>query len=239
MRILIGSPVRQSEKIFKHYLKSLDSLERASHEIDYFFILHNSPELKQYLSVDQYTEFKNNTEYVRNDTHNWTRNNLSDVTNMKNYLLKKAIDKKYDYFFLVDSDLILHPKTLIHLIDQKKDIIGNVFWTKWESKEAELPNAWDYDFYSFNSQKNIDDMRKKQVIEVGYTGACILISSNVIRSGVDYTPINNISWSLWEDRAFCIRAKVHNYNIYLSTYYKATHLYRDEDVSKYESKSYS
>lgn len=152
MRILVGAPVKQDETIFKYYLESLES-QKHSHEVDYFFILHNSPELKKYLHPHQYEEYTNKTEYKKNSTHHWSSNNLKDVTAMKNYLLKKTLDEGYDYFFLVDSDLILHPKTLEHLARQKQKIISEVFWTKWNPNEEEMPNAWDYDYYSYAKEK--------------------------------------------------------------------------------------
>jgi hypothetical protein len=238
MRILIGAPVRQSKRVFEHYIRSLDSLERGNHDIDYFFILHNSPECKEFLKPHEYVEYESQHEYLKNDTHHWSLNNLSEVTIMKNYIIKKALAGNYDYFMLIDSDLILHKKTLLHLLEQDKDIIGNVFWTKWESHQKEMPNAWYFDHYSFDDLKQIDDMRKKQVIEVGYTGACILIKNDVLKSGVNYSPIHNVSFTMWEDRAFCIRASVMNYRIWLSTHYPSIHLYREGDIKKYESKSH-
>jgi hypothetical protein len=90
MRILIGSPVKQDETIFKYYLESLANL-KCEHEIDWFFILHNSPEFKKYLKPEQYEEFTNQTQYEVNSTHHWKKENLKDVTNMKNYLLHKTL----------------------------------------------------------------------------------------------------------------------------------------------------
>ena len=48
MKILIGAPVRQSEEVFKEYLKSLDNLEKPC-QVDRFFYLHNSPDLAKHL----------------------------------------------------------------------------------------------------------------------------------------------------------------------------------------------
>ena len=48
MKILIGAPVRQSEEVFKEYLKSLDNLEKPC-QVDRFFHLHNSPDLAKHL----------------------------------------------------------------------------------------------------------------------------------------------------------------------------------------------
>ena len=233
MRILVGAPVKQDETIFKYYLESLAS-QQHNHEVDYFFILHNSPELKKYLHPHQYEEYTNKTQYSRADTHYWNSNNLKDVMIMKNYLLKKTLDEGYDYFFLVDSDLILHPNTLEHLARQRQKIISEIFWTKWKPHEEEMPNAWDYDYYGYAKDHNWRKWRHKEIYKVGYSGACIMIHRDVIEAGVYYSPIHNVSFTTWEDRAFCIRAAVHGFQVTMDTHYPARHLYRAEDVKAYE-----
>lgn len=232
MRILMGAPVKQDEETFKYYLESL-SHQQHDHEVDYFFILHNSPSLKQYLHPHQYEEYSNDTVYEKTHTHVWKNSNLKDVATMKNFLLQKTLDEGYDYFFLVDSDIMLHPKTLAHLVAQDKPIVSEIFWTRWRPDEEEMPNAWDHDYYSYTRLGYWNAWRKKGLYQVGYSGACILIHRDVILSGVNYSPIHNVSFSNWEDRAFCIRAAVNGYKVFMDTHYPATHLYREEDVKRY------
>lgn len=226
-RILIGAPVRQDHETFYKYLKALNRLETDGLEVDFFFILHNSERLKRFLKPDQCAIYKSDSIYRRDGlTHHWTNKNLLDVIEMKNYLLSRTVEYNYDYFFLVDSDLILNPDTLQRLISRNKKIIAQCFWTKWTPDQDEQPNAWQYDFYSFNTSNEYEDWKFPQVVPVGGSGACILIHRSVIESGVNYTPIPNVSFSIWEDRAFCIRAAVKGYEIYLDTTSPPDHLYR-------------
>lgn len=233
MKILVGSPVKQDETIFQYYLESLNS-QQHDHEVDYFFILHNSPELKKYLKPGQYEEHNNATQYDVGSTHHWKQENLRDVMRMKNYLLQKAAVEGYDYFFLVDSDIILHPKTIKHLAMQRQHIISEIFWTRWNPEEEPMPNSWQYDYYGFGKDHEWRKWNEKGLWKVGYSGACIMIHTDVIKAGVSYSPIHNISYSNWEDRAFCIRAAVAGFQIVMDTHYPAIHLYRAEDVKKYE-----
>lgn len=227
MRILIGAPVRQDHTTFYRYLKALNQLKTDGFHVDFFFVLHNSTRLKRFLKPDQFIEFSSMMEYKRDEKgHHWTLGNLTDVMMMKNFLLKKVLVENYDYFFLVDSDLILKPETLHRLFSRQKDIIAEVFWTKWQQNEEEMPNAWIADHYTFLKHRQYLEWRAAGVYEVGMTGACILIHRNVLESGVDYTPIKNVSFSNWEDRAFCIRAAVHGYDIFLDTTCPPEHLYR-------------
>jgi len=235
-KVLICAPVRQDHQTFYKYLKALNRLEKNNVQVDLFFILHNSPRLARFLKPEQYTFYKSDNEYVRDQqTHHWTNDNLRDVTIMKNGLIRYALEKRYDYMFLVDSDLILKPETLMILLSHKKDICAEVFWTKWTPDGEEQPNAWSADFYSFAGHE-IEQWKQAGLYQVGMSGACILIKSNVLKSGVNYSPIYNVSHSLWEDRAFCIRAAVAGFKIYLDTSCAPEHLYRQKPVKPESNK---
>jgi hypothetical protein len=237
-RILIGAPVRQDHTTFYKYLKALNQLDTDGIKVDFFFILHNSPRLKRFLKPNQFVEFESLNEYKRdNHTHHWTNENLKDVAIMKNALLRYVTDNKYDYFFLVDSDLILQPQTLKQLLSREVPIVAEVFWTKWTPDTDEQPNAWMFDYYGFHFDRQYEEFRKHDFFRVGMSGACILIKRNVIDSGVNYSPIHNVSYSLWEDRAFCIRAAVHGWYIYLDTTCPPEHLYRQKPVAPSSNKA--
>ncbi len=247
MKILIASPVRCSEpwqtEAFKHYLNSIDHLERpAGATIDRLFLLHNSPHLHdvvqegpipggmQYLAdvttPDQYE--------CTEETHDWKLENILNVTKMRNYLLNFAKQGGYDYYFMVDSDLVLHPKTLVSLIEAGKDIIGECIWTRWTPDAIEAPSAWDFDTYSFlgSPEYRMSQWRTPGIYRIGMTGACLLMSKKVMDSRVNYDPIYNLS--LWgEDRAFCVRAACEGLEIWLSTLHRPVHLYRPSELAKY------
>jgi len=229
-KILITAPVRQEKKIFNLYLNSLNNLVKEGFTTEYFFSLHNSKHLSERLEGHQYCLAESDNDFVTHHTHHWKDENLLDVSSIKNFLIKQMLEGDYDYMFMVDSDIILHPETLNHLVKQNKDIISEVFWTKWKPDSEEEPNAWMHNFYSFNHLDEIKDWRVKGLYEVGGTGASILIKREVFEKGIDYSIIPNVSFTKWEDRAFCIRAVVHGYKIYLDTHYPAKHLYRKEDV---------
>lgn len=238
MKILIGAPVRQKEEIFKLYLESLDRLEKPDGcTIDRFFILHNCPELLPLIKGNAfYAEYRTSDTYKTDEvTHHWTDTNVSHVAGMKNCILDFARSGGYDYVFFVDSDLILHPKTLITLIQAKKDIVAEVFWTRWTPEDIEAPNAWDFNMFEFKHVNRFNDWRKRGLYSIGMTGACILISRPVIQTPtVNYFTVYNINY--WgEDRHFCIRAAAHDFGIWLDTHYPAFHIYRDSDLEKSKS----
>lgn len=270
--ILIAAPVRERPHILREYVNGLNGLDTDGLEVSCFFVLNgeNRDEARAILDGLRYpTEFYEWDDagaYNRDEeTHRWTRDNLSNVAAMKNLIIERACgpirpidmiagvastktgvqvitlsapDKlRPSHLFLVDSDLVLHPKTLRQLVAANMPIIAEVYWTRWNPGLPPQPNAWDLDFYTFIVDKQGDEPGAKYRVpglyKVGGTGACILIRRDVLEAGIRYEPIDNVSWSQWEDRAFCVRAAVHGFGIWLDTHYPATHLYRESEYEAY------
>jgi GT2 family glycosyltransferase len=239
MKILLCSPIHEKKEVFELYLKHIRNLEIPKNvQLDKFFILHNAENLKDCLEQDEkFTVYNNTTDYHKDDsTHYWKAQNFTDVVMMKNLLIEKAIKEKYDYIFYVDSDLMLHKKTLKSLFSANKDMVAEIFWTKWNDKEKglqNLPNCWDLDHYQI-FQKNLAIYKTKGCFRTGMTGACTLIKRKVFENPiVNWNMIYNLSHSVWEDRAFCTRVAVAGYDIWIDTHYPAKHLYTDRIYNEF------
>lgn len=258
IRVLIGSPIHQKPMVLKEFLNSLLRLNIADIELDFHLVDDNDDEessrlLQEFQSMGDHIYLQSSglhDAYIRNDTtHFWNTNLVWKVANFKNLMINRAQTLNYDYLFLIDSDLILHPDTLRHLIGTNKDIISEVFWTQWQPETMFQPQVWMHDEYNqwellpgeklqpeeINRRFHefIAKMRIPGIYEVGGLGACTLISQHAIKSGVSYNQIRNISY--WgEDRHFCIRAAALGIPLFVDTHYPALHLYRDSDLSKVE-----
>lgn len=235
-RILLGVPVHQDADIFQAYIASLDRLVvPEGYQLDRIFYLHNCDELAAFTRATDRIKYNHNkAEYNTGGvTHAWNVENLTEVAKMKNEMMQICVKEGYDYYFLVDSDLILHPQTLKVLLSRDRDIISEIFWTEWLENSGELgPNCWDQDHSNF---ENKDRYRVPGVHQTGGTGALMLVKTDVLRK-VNYNPISCVSFSIWEDRAFAIRAEVHGYKIFIDTTLPARHLYRRSDYEKYMKK---
>ncbi|MEK3750947.1 glycosyltransferase [Paenibacillus sp. FSL E2-8871] len=258
VRVLIGSPIHQKPMVLKEFLNSLLRLNIADIELDFHLVDDNDDEessrlLLEFQSMGDHIYLQSSgfhDAYIRNDTtHFWNTNLVWKVANFKNLMINRAQTLNYDYLFLIDSDLILHPDTLRHLIGTNKDIISEVFWTQWQPETMFQPQVWMHDEYNqwellpgeklqpeeINRRFHefIAKMRIPGIYEVGGLGACTLISQHAIKAGVSYNQIRNISY--WgEDRHFCIRAAALGIPLFVDTHYPALHLYRDSDLSKVE-----
>ncbi|ETT74628.1 glycosyl transferase, group 2 family protein [Paenibacillus sp. FSL R7-277] len=257
-RVLLGSPIHQKPEILEHFLKSLQRLNLNNIELHYYLIDDNgdtaSSELLQQFAQSGRTVFLESSgyhdDYIRDDNaHAWRISLVWKVAEFKNQMIRRAEAFGYDYLFLVDSDLILHPSTLEQLISSGKDIIAEVFWTQWQPGKLEQPQVWMHDEYNqweaLPGEKLSPEeikrrlhafllkMRQPGIYEVGGLGACTLISTQAIKSGVSYKKVRNLSY--WgEDRHFCIRAAALDIPLFVDTHYPALHLYRDSDLDKVE-----
>jgi GT2 family glycosyltransferase len=148
---------------------------------------------------------------------------------LRNMTIRHALDHGYDYWFSVDTDLVLHPDTLRYLLEADKDIVSEIFWST--SKDIHYwCNAWMYD----QGSGMPDEWHNPGLYQVGMTGACTLVKRHVLESGVDYTHIPNIQRALYgEDRHFCVRAAVHGFELWVDTHCPAIHLYTETEYQKY------
>ncbi len=257
-RVLIGSPIRQKPAILKEFLQSLKELNNETFEADYLFVDdNNDPESSLMLNTfvneipEDYAILKcNNPEedaYVCNErTHYWHEKIIWKVAYFKNCIIDYALQHSYDYLFLIDSDIVLNPKTIDHLIETNKDIVSNIFWTHWQPENPKLPQVWLIDEYQFyisgrNEKLTQDEIHARTVTflqqllypgtyEVGGLGACTLLSQKALQTGVNFKKIKNLSF--WgEDRHFCIRAAALGIELFVDTYYPAYHIYRESDLN--------
>lgn len=261
-RILVGSPIRQYPEILKEFLTSLEEVEKKSYTFDYCFVDdNNDPVSKQMLQdfaekhKDQCVfldpETLSKADYIVNEGgHAWSHELVWKVAGFKDRIIEHAKEKNYDYLFLIDSDLVLHPNTIEQLLADNKGIVCNIFWTSWQPGTIELPQVWLEDEYSFfhtltkeapsaesichQTHSFLGLLRMPGVYEVGGMGACTLIDRASLLKGVSFKKIKNLS--MWgEDRHFCVRAAVLEIPLFVDTHYPAYHIYRLSALGGVES----
>ncbi|MEJ3718779.1 glycosyltransferase family 2 protein [Paenibacillus polymyxa] len=253
-RVLVGSPIRQEPLILREFLESLKELKQETVELSFLFVDDNDNMLSSQILNDLAKTMPNvmihkhtSSDYYMRDetTHSWNEQLVWKVAQLKNMIIQIALEFNYDYLFFIDSDIVLHPQTIEQLKSAGKEVISEVFWTKWQPNFPELPQVWLEDHYTmFYKQRNeqlnkeealrrqeqfIQQLREPGVYEVGGLGACTLISRSAIEKGVNFKEIKNISF--WgEDRHFCIRAAVLGIDLYVDTHLPAYHIYRESDL---------
>ena len=225
-KILITAPLRQDTDIFLEYQKGLDALEvPEGYETGRFYVVNDCPEVITHIRGARFVAVTNGEEYRKTeDDHIWTPELMRRMSELRNRTILEALEGGYDYWFSVDTDLVLQPETLKRLIGADRNIVSEIFWTKhW-------CNAWDADQYS----PPREEWRRPGLYKVGMTGACTLVKTEVFRKGVSYTPIPNIRKALrGEDRHFCVRAACAGFSMWVDTHCPATHLYTREEYERF------
>ncbi|MCC3381614.1 methyltransferase domain-containing protein [Paenibacillus farraposensis] len=260
MRILIGSPVHQKPEILILFLQALERLKAPDVPPDYLFVDDNdNPASSQWLIdfadrlpgqvLPMLTGLPQMENRSNEHTHYWPPALVWKVAGFKNRLIDYALQHDYDALFLVDSDLVLHSQTLCRLVETEKDIVSEIFWTRWHPEGVPLPQVWVSDEYNLFHREEGEVLSAEErahrelhflhqlhvpgLYEVGGLGACTLIRRRALEAGVHFGKIKNVSY--WgEDRHFCIRAAAYGFPLFVDTHYPAMHLYQETDRVKAE-----
>lgn len=257
-RVLIGSPIRQKPAILQEFLLSLEELNHELFCADYMFIDDNdmaesSLLLEKFAQkhpscslISNENRHHSHEQYVCNETtHHWKESIIWKVAGFKDHIIQYALDNNYDYLFLIDSDIVLYPQTIDQLISDNKEIVSEIFWTRWVPESYKQPQVWLYDIYTqyetrYNEHLSNEEINQRHwhflqimatpgVYEIGGLGACTLISNSALQKGVNFKKIKNITF--WgEDRHFCIRAAALGISMFVDTHYPAYHIYRESDL---------
>ena len=225
-KILITAPLRQEPDIFLEYQKGLDALEvPEGFSVSRFFVVNDCEEVIPLIRNAEYVTVNTGDEYRKTcDNHEWTLELMAKMSALRNRTIEEMLTGGYDYWFSVDTDLVLDPRTLRQLLEADRDIVSEIFWTQhW-------CNAWAHDQYSPPE----GTWKTPGLYRVGMTGACTLVKRRVFEAGVDYTQIPNIYKALrGEDRHFCVRAACAGFEMWVDTHCPATHLYTREEYENY------
>jgi hypothetical protein len=252
--VLIASPVRQKLAILAEFLKALRELDLDNAEVEFAFVDDNDDPASSALlgAFDpgrpvRFLDSAGRAESYDTDerTHHWLPSLMNRVAAYKDRFLKIALDEGFDAVLLVDSDLVLHPRTLRQLLDNDVPICSEIFWTQWEPGGPVLPQVWDHGQYELfhidrgevlsrdevntRTRSFLDRLREPGLHPVGGLGALTLIRREAIARGVSFRELPNVL-VIGEDRDFCIRAAALDLPLFVDTRWPALHLYRQSDL---------
>lgn len=233
-RVLIAAPINEQEKIFKEYLNSLNSLNIPSdYIVDKFFILSKNSNLSSFLKPNEYIYEDNN--FPVNEKHNWNKEKLLNIAELRTLILEKARKEKYDYLFTVDSDIILHPNTLNHLLQLNLPIVTELVWTKIFSNITALDGKYEGEQFFRDKDYTIPGL-----YEINWGGMITLINSSIFNiDTINYYPIKEVMEEYNENWSFFCKIYCHfpNLKLYMDTTYPGTHLYNEFYYNKWKKEN--
>lgn len=250
MKILVGSPVRQKSSVLREFLLGLEEADYGQNDITYFFVDDNtetaSSELLNLFAQKHDVVLKKGSDLYNEDAqydgHIWHAANLERITVYKNQMIYYCINHKFDYLFLIDSDIVIDKRCVLQLLSNNVDIVSNVFWTQWRKNGILTPQCfWIPDIYiqdkAFNvpmtfeeadkiKMDMIEKLKKPGLYKVDGLGACTMISRRALEMGVSFKAIPNLRIP-GEDRPFCIRAGALGIDLYMDSTYPVYHINKD------------
>jgi len=256
-RVLIAAPVRQRPEILGPFLTSLAALDLDGLIAEVAFVDDNDDPAStallhafdpgvpvRFLPPGPPSGQAYDTEGA---THEWRPTLMERVGGFKDRFLRVGADEGFDAVFLVDSDLVLHPRTVHQLLAAGVPICSEVFWTRWQPEDPELPQVWmhgQYSLFPLGRGETLDEdetrrradafvamLRVPGVYPVGGLGACTLIRREAIERGASFAVVPNLHL-VGEDRDFCVRAAALGLPLHVDTHLPALHLYRSEDLAR-------
>lgn len=149
------------------------------------------------------------------------------VATARQKLCEQAIEEEADYLYFVDSDMIMHPKTVEHLIKCEQDIVSTMFFKRTYPYQP-----------CFYSEISIDENNKATLFaptvwskqglhECDATGlASTLISKRVLKALKGKDVFTHPSPGIGEDIAFCLHARDAGFKTYVDTRMETGHIGR-------------
>lgn len=248
MNILVASTINHPPYIVKNFLESLKNLNCEQGSLSYYLIDDNYLEESSNLITKFKEECENVTvinskkksEYIIDEfCHRHTEEIINTIVCFKNNILDYAFKNQFDYVFIIDSDIIATPDTICNLIKTKKDIIFNIFYTKWTPNLDYLPQVWEENklktenFSSIQCPEFLYKLSKPGIYKCEGLPSCVLISNNALSNKIKFEKINDVS--IWEDlRCFCM-LNTNGYDSYVYTKHPLFHIYRQSELDNFKN----
>lgn len=236
-KILLFSSICKPKTILEIALLSYTKLEKDDFEIDFLFYDDNKEEsASEYLNLFCQSQVnsrllpKIQIEQSSYQEHHWNPSSIDRIITIKNKAIQYALENKYDYLFLVDADLVLHPSTLTHLVQQKQHFIFTVFWTLFFDEPYYKPNAWDIHSWSYKGAETLLKLSEQGSYVVGGGGACTLISNEILKKGLTFERLPSLGYP-GEDRHFCTRAQALGYDVMVDSHFPAYHIFLESQCN--------
>ena len=262
MKILVGSPVRKSNEIVSAFLRGLVAADKGDCEFTYFFVDDNidtrSSELLRDFAENNDVIIKKGTEiqnelklsfedFGDEDHRLWRSDTLLKITAYKDYIIDYCIAKKFDYLFLIDSDIVLDSRAIMQLLSRDVEICAEVFYSQWQHNGKLTPQCfWIPGVFDQESDFNVHitgeeamrvisemhaKLREPGLHPVDGTGACTMIKRSALEKGCRFEPVFNLSVP-GEDRPFCIRAGVAGIQLYMDTVCPCYHIAKEKYLDR-------
>lgn len=227
--VAIGCPIRNRDWNVRSYLLAMERLVYPKDKLGFVFLVNDSTDSTLDMLLEwkdkhkdeyQYIDIKNvNLGAIEDKRSAQVRREIySHLAIVRNMLLDMVKFQFPDYFFSVDSDILVQHNTLSSLVHNRKDICSAIVHNdrninrKWPNRFVNIMIKED------GKYKHYKDYPINDIFEVDVTGAVYLMSRPV------YTTIRYDWDKQGEDIAFCRNAKEAGFKIFCDSRLYCYHL---------------
>lgn len=264
-KILLGAVIRKPPGIVEPWLRSLTlQITRSPVDLRFYFILDfpaNDPNAEPVADLLQ--AFKRDHKHVTimhskppagdygegPATRQWTPQAWHRVGGLKNSILQHALDKAFDWVWLLDADVFCDRYTLQSLLDSsdgvRAPIVAGVYWTHWTKPQTKAdvragPQVWlrhpyEGSGWGWSREAFRAALIERQRVRVWGLGACTLIANRAIAKGVNFAKEVELSpgpMADGEDRHFCWRADRLHLPLFADAWPDIWHCYHAHQASE-------
>jgi cellulose synthase/poly-beta-1,6-N-acetylglucosamine synthase-like glycosyltransferase len=228
--VLIGCPIQNRSSCVDDYLEHIYNLDYPKEDIILAFFVNNSTDETGEIIREFYKEHQKeyrqclyfeSDKILKGRQDNQMRMHGRDYTLftvVRNTFLKKILRYSWDYFYSVDSDVLVPPDSLKKLLSHGKDVCSALIYngTKMGYKHYNSYISAGKDKYRVIYE---DMVNSPTPIRVDVTGACYLIKRKVLDAGVRYR-----FFRMGEDGGFCQSAINKGFGLWCDPTIRPEHL---------------
>ena len=174
--------------------------------------------------------------YAVEGTHRWQEEGIERVSILRQRFFNHALKRthEWDYFMMVDTDLLLAPDTLKRMLAERErfdaHVAYGVFWTQWSPGGKPQPQVWDTQPYGI-SDHLYRRLQNRETMIVHGGGACTLFNWSAIDECRYHPRIPSLpkDGSMWrgEDRTFALCCEVNQLTQIAVGDVKIAHMYSE------------
>ena len=221
-RVLIGCPTYSGKNYcIKRFLEMLALLKQGH---DVLFVDNSDDET--HANIIRAAGF----EVVRTKTQSDV---IATIIQNRQVIIDRALQKKYDHVFFLDTDVLPPEDVITRLVEEKKDIITGVYLglMKVQGRIRVAPVMYDFsqkkDYFKPLPLNAVFDDGVKEIAACGF--GCVLIARHVLEK---VTLRYNKELGSGEDIPFCRDAReLQGFKTFMDTSLKCTHMQKDRDLN--------
>ena len=214
MKVLIGIVTYGKQRYCLD--EFLQCLSRQTAKADILFVVNNGE--------SAYTTLIKSKGFNAVEDPKPAKTRIEKIVNGRNFIRDYALKNDYDFLLFLDSDVLIHPRTLDALLATKYDVVAGVYLNVFQldGKPVVAPVLFK-DIGDGQCQLyTYEGAAKQQVLEIGAAGlGCALISKKVLKE-IPFRTFNN-SATGGEDMAFFVDARSKGFKTVANTFVKCLH----------------